>query len=389
MSSEEQYQLFAKSYLFKDLKEKEKRALFAGSHEVALVPGTTLIREGDPADELFIVLEGSLKVIKFDPELREDYVIGMIHPGETLGDVPLLDHGPRAVSVRAVTHTRLRSIPFTYLHKLIEENKELVGLYLRLSENIGKKLRETNDVALQALRHKLIEERTRIRSGFFFILLVSYLCLMTYAIPGLTYLLRTVPNTSYVTLPVTLGNFFFLAAYMLLSKMPLEEFGITTKNLKRSVVEGVFYSLIAVVLICLAKWTLIQLGLHVPRRPFFDPYTVITDVQHHTIPYFLGLSALYVFLMVPLQEAVVRGGLQGHVEKFMSNKYKGLIAIITSNLIFGSGHVFFSVYLAIGVFFIGLYIGWLYSRTHNIVGCCLAHSIIGLTALSVLFDLLV
>jgi len=52
-------------------------------------------------------------------------------------------------------------------------------------------------------------------------------------------------------------------------------------------------------------------------------------------------------------------------------------------LIFSTAHLFMSFQIGILVFVGGLYLGWLYSRTHNLVGVWVAHWLLGSWALSV------
>jgi membrane protease YdiL (CAAX protease family) len=81
--------------------------------------------------------------------------------------------------------------------------------------------------------------------------------------------------------------------------------------------------------------------------------------------------------VTPLQELIVRGGLQGPLEVFLTEKNSTIKAIIVSNLMFATVHLFLGMDIAILVFFAGLYFGWLYSRHHTLIGVILAHGILG------------
>lgn len=54
-----------------------------------------------------------------------------------------------------------------------------------------------------------------------------------------------------------------------------------------------------------------------------------------------------------------------------------MYAIFLSNLIFSTMHLFMSVNLALLIFLAGIYFGWLYSRTRNLLGVTLAHALLG------------
>src|SRR5512137_2502522 len=90
------YELFAKNHLINGLNEEQIRALFSISEEITLAKGEYLIREGDPANEMFIIMEGSLEVSKYDMKYKQDYVINTLHAGDSVGELALLDSGPRS-----------------------------------------------------------------------------------------------------------------------------------------------------------------------------------------------------------------------------------------------------------------------------------------------------
>jgi membrane protease YdiL (CAAX protease family) len=92
---------------------------------------------------------------------------------------------------------------------------------------------------------------------------------------------------------------------------------------------------------------------------------------------------IYILIVVPLQEFVARGSLQGPLEEFLSSKYKVLLAILVSNLLFSTMHLFMSLEIALLTFIPGVYFGWLYSRTHNLLGVWIAHAIVGTIGLSI------
>lgn len=215
------FELFSNSSLFRGLKEEERKLLFSVSKEVSLEQGDFLLREGEKANELFIVIEGKLEVSKYDPEMKQTHVINIVQSGDTLGEVSLLDHGLRAASIQAITPCRLRSISFEHLHAMVEKNKDLASIFLRLSENVGQRLRHSNDVAIQALRKEVQGYKTRASMGAFLMCIITALSLFTFALGGLSDLLKVVPNSTYITLPLTLGMGIFILLMIQFFEMPL------------------------------------------------------------------------------------------------------------------------------------------------------------------------
>jgi membrane protease YdiL (CAAX protease family) len=90
-----------------------------------------------------------------------------------------------------------------------------------------------------------------------------------------------------------------------------------------------------------------------------------------------------VFIAVPIQEIFTRGGLQGLFEKFLPGNYRVFTSIVLSNLLFSTVHIYLSHHVGIMVFIGGLYIGWIYSRTHSLISSIVAHSLQGSWVLTV------
>ena len=63
--------------------------------------GETILLEGEPAEGLYIVLSGKVRVYKSSPEGREQVLI-VLAPGETFNDVPVFDGGPSPASADAL-----------------------------------------------------------------------------------------------------------------------------------------------------------------------------------------------------------------------------------------------------------------------------------------------
>jgi CRP/FNR family transcriptional regulator, cyclic AMP receptor protein len=83
--------------LFRHCTGKDLEAIAAIIEERTLEPGTALCDQGRVAQECFIVLDGTA-----DVEIGGKWVAA-IGPGETIGEMGLLDHLPRSATVTAKT----------------------------------------------------------------------------------------------------------------------------------------------------------------------------------------------------------------------------------------------------------------------------------------------
>ncbi|HYY80807.1 MAG TPA: cyclic nucleotide-binding domain-containing protein, partial [Actinomycetes bacterium] len=77
----------------------------AGPRWVRLAPGETLVEQGDPGDELFLLFDGVLSVEQDGKPVVE------VGPGAILGEMALLEGGRRTATLRAVTPCRVAVVP--------------------------------------------------------------------------------------------------------------------------------------------------------------------------------------------------------------------------------------------------------------------------------------
>ncbi|HLY33717.1 MAG TPA: Crp/Fnr family transcriptional regulator [Jatrophihabitantaceae bacterium] len=86
-----------------------------------LARGQILFSEGEPSDHLFLVRSGRLRV--FVASARGDeLVLSVIAPGETLGELSVLDRQPRSATVEALDAVELVAVPGDDVRALLESN---------------------------------------------------------------------------------------------------------------------------------------------------------------------------------------------------------------------------------------------------------------------------
>lgn len=114
-------QLLSNVSIFSPLGEGEIDLLLAATTTRRLDSGETLFRKGDPGNQLYGILSGSLKVMATGPDGR-DVLFGLMGPGEVLGEIALLDSRARSATVVAVeasdllTLHRRELLPFLESH---------------------------------------------------------------------------------------------------------------------------------------------------------------------------------------------------------------------------------------------------------------------------------
>lgn len=72
-----------------------------------VVAGDTVCREGDRSDFVCFVVRGRLDILKNQEDQGGTVLIARINPGDSLGEMALVDHQPRSATVRAAEDTTL------------------------------------------------------------------------------------------------------------------------------------------------------------------------------------------------------------------------------------------------------------------------------------------
>lgn len=86
----------------------------------SLSPGTALFRQGDPADAVFFVLSGLLRVA-LEENGQPERVINEVKAGETIGEIAFLTEERRSATVYAVRDTVLARLSYPGFDKLMDK----------------------------------------------------------------------------------------------------------------------------------------------------------------------------------------------------------------------------------------------------------------------------
>lgn len=70
----------------------------------AFEAGADLVREGEPADRMYVIVEGRVRIH------ARGKTLGELGPGEIIGEVALLDARPRSASATALEPTKAAAI---------------------------------------------------------------------------------------------------------------------------------------------------------------------------------------------------------------------------------------------------------------------------------------
>lgn len=139
------------SPLFDGLRSYQiKKVILMGRIDNRLV-GEKLFSEGDYGQSMFLILEGKGTVSRINAETGEEIVFASVSPGDVVGEIALVEAGPRSADVRVVEDMQYIEINWEGLHRIRMAYPWLSSrLFLNLSRIMGKRLIATNKIIQDA-----------------------------------------------------------------------------------------------------------------------------------------------------------------------------------------------------------------------------------------------
>ena len=115
--------------LFAGLDDEPLQRLVELGEIVDLEPGEVLIREGDDADALYVVLDGELEVTKRAGSSK--IPLALVGPGSLQGEIAALEGGRRLASVRATGAAEVLRIPVEAIRELLAAGPDVALAVIR------------------------------------------------------------------------------------------------------------------------------------------------------------------------------------------------------------------------------------------------------------------
>jgi CRP/FNR family cyclic AMP-dependent transcriptional regulator len=133
--------------LFKGLREDDLRELGSRAQVLAFPAEATIIREGEPADSLFLILSGKVKVYLTDANGKK-LILDVRRAGQYVGEM-ILDDKPRSASVRTIEPSEFAVISRADFKALLLKHPELA---LQVIRNLIRMTRGQNVKTLEDVR---------------------------------------------------------------------------------------------------------------------------------------------------------------------------------------------------------------------------------------------
>jgi len=135
--------------LFQGLSAEELEALAASSNTRSFPKNTVVIHENDPADSLFIIESGKVKVYCSDKNGKE-FIMNTQSEGDYFGELALLDDSSRSASVRTVEKSSFCIVHKDDFNRVLQDHPNMSR---KLIQNLAARVRKlTADVKSLALQ---------------------------------------------------------------------------------------------------------------------------------------------------------------------------------------------------------------------------------------------
>ena len=133
---------FRSIILFKDLGRWDLARLVNRTMEKTYAPGDVVFQEGHLGRAFFIVVEGSVEVLRRNPSTGVPEAVAKFGPGDFFGEMVLLDELPRSATCRALETTRLHVLYKDHFDLLRAQSPRAAALILHaLARLLSARLR--------------------------------------------------------------------------------------------------------------------------------------------------------------------------------------------------------------------------------------------------------
>ena len=157
MSLKQEFELLRRVPIFAEIEPSKLKLLAFMSERVGFDPGKPLVRQGDPADAAYLIIEGHAEVMVETP--AGPVLVATNGPNELVGEMGILCDSPRNATVCAkdrVVALRISKEPFMRMVR------EFPTMAVSIMQELAQRVTSTN-IQLSAARNEV--NRLRKQAG--------------------------------------------------------------------------------------------------------------------------------------------------------------------------------------------------------------------------------
>lgn len=131
--------VLARVPLFSTLDKKELQLIAESCQERSYPAGTTLFSQGDAGVGLYVLENGSVRLLQANNPDRAEEEIGVVGSGQMLGEMALLDDMPRSASAIAVGDVNAVLLPVWEFRSILRNHPDIA---VKLLSVLSRRLRK-------------------------------------------------------------------------------------------------------------------------------------------------------------------------------------------------------------------------------------------------------
>lgn len=350
--------------LLKGLNQEELRKLQRLLKKKTFFNNETIITEGEHTNDLYLIEDGEVKVLKLDDDKIQQLPIGVLEGGQMFGEMSFIDGTPRSSTVQTTKSTSV----YILSRKDLEANlPDMLDIFNKLVVNISRinieRLRDSNLRQVRTLRSSAHSLELRNDLGSLLIYFLICMGILNGLIFVATYLWPKIP------FDFRFYGYWFLMAVpclALASRFHLyhDQFGITSRNLLKTTLESFVAIAIGVPIIYIISQYYRGSQSSIPEEGWL----------------FWGSGYL---LFCAIYELIARGFLLNSLKTFLNDE-EGIKSVILSALIVTFIPLVALLNASYGIIMLTLVsnlgLGYLFLRQRNLLGVITMHFFLGIFA---------
>ena len=144
--------------LFMDLEDRDLEGIAALAITKRYRARQVIVRQQEPGDELFAIMQGHTKVVTSDAD-GHDTVLAVMGPGQVFGEVSLLDGAPRSATIIALASCELLAIRREPFMAYLEAHPKIATrLLVVLAGRLRRLTKRAEDIAFLDVAGRLAKK---------------------------------------------------------------------------------------------------------------------------------------------------------------------------------------------------------------------------------------